>query len=242
LTDPSAPAPGHELRRATWAHATPFVAWLLLMTFLDVPALTPGAQYAVRTVCGVALALVFRPWRWYPRFQVRHAPLALLVGAAVFIIWVLPEAPVTARWCPRLHDLYMKYAVMPLGKHPAALTKFPFAPEVAGWPLTLVRLAGSAFVIAVLEEFFWRGFLYRWLQGLDFLAVDPGKWNRNMFLLTALFFGLEHAQWFAGILAGLAYGWLYLRTRDIWAAVLAHVFTNYVLGWYVIAGGQWSFW
>ena len=46
----------------------------------------------------------------------------------------------------------------------------------------------------------------------------------------------------AGFLAGLAYGLLFLRTRDIWAACIAHASTNLALGFYVLATGHWEFW
>jgi hypothetical protein len=60
--------------------------------------------------------------------------------------------------------------------------------------------------------------------------------------MTAVVFGVEHSEWLAGIVAGLAFGWLYLRTRDIWAAVVAHVTTNFILGWYVLATGSYHYW
>ena len=117
-----------------------------------------------------------------------------------------------------------------------------YAPAVCGWPLTLVRLAGSAFVISIAEEFFWRGFLYRWIQNIDFLKIDPGKLAWPAFLGTAALFGAEHAEWLAGVLCGLAYGWLYVRTRDIWAVSIAHAATNLLLGLYVLASGAYQFW
>ena len=63
-----------------------------------------------------------------------------------------------------------------------------------------------------------------------------------LLLLVALFFGLEHFRWAAGIVAGIAYGWLYIRTRDIWAVSIAHVVTNLVLGIYVVWADQYVFW
>jgi CAAX prenyl protease-like protein len=103
-------------------------------------------------------------------------------------------------------------------------------------------LAGSAFVIAIIEEFFWRGFLYRWMLGRFFLDVDHGKMSMAMLLVVSLIFGLEHARWLAGIIAGLAYGLLYIKTRDIWAASIAHVITNMLLGEYVLITGSYAFW
>ena len=118
----------------------------------------------------------------------------------------------------------------------------PYAPEICGWPLTLIRLAGSAFVISVIEEFFWRGFLYRWTLGGDFLRVDAGRLGWSRFLIVAAVFGFEHNEWLAGFVAGLAYGWLYVRTRDIWAACFAHAVTNLALGVYVLKTGAFFFW
>jgi len=108
--------------------------------------------------------------------------------------------------------------------------------------LTLVRLAGSAFVIAIIEEFFWRGFLYRWLLGSPFLKFNLGTMHVGMFWIVALLFGLEHTRWMVGILAGVAYGYLVIRTRDIWAGCIAHITTNLLLGIYVLITRSYHFW
>ncbi len=42
--------------------------------------------------------------------------------------------------------------------------------------------------------------------------------------------------------AGLAYGWLYIRARNLWAPIVAHAVTNGALGAYVVTTGHWSFW
>ena len=106
----------------------------------------------------------------------------------------------------------------------------------------MIRLLGSAVVIAPIEEFFWRGFLYRWLLAKDFLVVSLSTFRPGLFLLVALAFGFEHDRWLAGLVAGLIYGALILRTRDIWAACVAHAITNFLLGLYVLATGAYGFW
>jgi hypothetical protein len=229
------------LERAAWAHALPFILWIFLMKMLGDPS---GWNYAVRTAVCLAGFLVLRPWRGYAPPRLVYAFPALAVGFAVFVLWVLPESGWTARHAPVAHEFYRRWLVglWPPGRLPEPPTSLPYAPEVAGWSFALIRLAGSAFVIATIEEFFWRGFIYRWLQDRDWLRLDPGRFDARAFVLTALVFGLEHEQWFAGILAGAAYGWLYIRTRDIWAAVAAHGITNYLLGWYVLATGAYHFW
>jgi CAAX prenyl protease-like protein len=53
---------------------------------------------------------------------------------------------------------------------------------------------------------------------------------------------VEHSLWAAGILAGLAYGWLYMKTNNLWVPILAHAVTNGMLGLWVLHTGQWTFW
>ncbi len=222
----------------TASHVLPFVLWMFLLTGLGDPA---AWKYAVRSVVCLIAFLAYRPWRWYPALHLKNLPLATLVGLAVFVIWVLPESTLADR-TPALRDFYLRWAIMVPGKMPAPLEGRPYAPEVCGWPLTLMRLFGSAFVIAIIEEFFWRGFLYRWLIQRRFIDVDLGRMQVGLFLLVALFFGVEHNRYLAGAVAGLAYGWLLIRTRDVWATCIAHVITNFVLALYVLASDNYAFW
>jgi CAAX prenyl protease-like protein len=55
-------------------------------------------------------------------------------------------------------------------------------------------------------------------------------------------FALEHHLWFAGLLAGVAYGWLYIRAGNLWVPVVAHTITNGLLGVWVLHTGHWEFW
>lgn len=229
----------NPLVRAQIAHIVPFVAWLFVMQMLGDAA---GWKYAVRTAVCAGLFLWLRPWAGYPALKVRNLPLAFAVGAGVYVAWVGLQTAWFGERFPAVQDFYLRYCVRPLGRLPEPLTSFPFAPEVCGWPLALARLAGSAFVIAVIEEFFWRGWLYRWMLGRDFRAVDPGRFDLWPFLLTAVVFAVEHNEWLAGLFAGLVFGWLYLKTRDIWAASIAHMTTNFILGWHVLVTGAYHFW
>jgi CAAX prenyl protease-like protein len=162
-------------------------------------------------------------------------------GVLVLAFWVVPFLGL-GEGMPLIQELYLRFCVLPLGRLPSMPDHSIYAPEVCGWPLTLMRLAGSALVIAVAEEFFWRGFLYRRLVRRDFLSMPLGQYDRQAFWLSALIFGLEHREVVAGILAGAVFGAVMLRTRDLWSAVLAHVVTNLLLGIYVIAAGAYGFW
>ncbi len=231
--------PQENLERPTLAHIVPFIAWLFVAHMLGDPE---GWKYAVRSAICLGLFVWLRPWRWYGRLDLKNIPLAMVVGFAVLVIWVIGETPWLQSVAPWLYELYGKWGILPFGEMREVQTEFPYAPGATGWPLTLIRIAGSAFVIGIIEEFFWRGWLYRWMLGKNFLKVDPGTYDRFVFLTVALVFGLEHKEWLAGFGAGLAYAWLYLKTRDIWATALAHALTNFLLGWYVIWADAYYFW
>lgn len=231
--------PGQTRSRAAWAHVIPFVLWLFVMHMLGDPA---GWKYAVRTALCAGAFLWLRPWAGYPGLKIRNLPLAFAVGLLVFVAWVGMETAWMGARFPAWQDAYVRYAVLPWGRPREDPLGAAYAPETAGWAMMGMRLFGSAVVIAVIEEFFWRGFLYRWMQGRDFRAVDPGRFDAISFFLVAAVFGVEHREWLAGFVAGLAYGAMYLKTRDIWATAVAHGVTNYVLGLYVVSTGSYAFW
>lgn len=224
-------------RRAFIDHILPFAAWLLLMELLPRTAWA----YALRSLVCFGLFLWCRPWRYYPHLNLRYWPLAATLGVLVGMVWVLPELPLW-QTLPQWQQFYGQWAILPPWSVAAPAVESLYDPAVAGWPLALTRLLGSALVIAIIEEFFWRGFLYRWLMERDFLSADPGRYVPWAFWLTVVLFGLEHDRWLVGMVAGAAYGWLYLRTRTLWAPIAAHVLTNFLLGLYVLSAGAWHFW
>jgi CAAX prenyl protease-like protein len=93
-----------------------------------------------------------------------------------------------------------------------------------------------------MEELFWRSFLLRWIAEPDFLRAGPAAAGLKGLLISSVLFGFEHNLWLAGIVAGLAYGALYMRYRSIWAAIAAHAVTNGLLGAWVVHTGNWHYW
>ena len=71
---------------------------------------------------------------------------------------------------------------------------------------------------------------------------DIGVMDTKMCILVAVLFALEHNEWLMGFLCGLMFTWLMVKTRDIWVAILAHAFTNGLLGWYAVHTGAYWFW
>ncbi len=287
------------MAKAARAHCVPFFVWIGALLVVQMTHLTNVAEvhegrsivagmglftmpaaYAVRAVLGALVLCLWRPWRYYEALKRKNVLPAVLLGVAVFLLWVGFETECVKKLLPGLSELYERWCVLPFGElrkpveyvlleavdgvapevpdlagqlypvgevvpdgyRAAALAGSVYSPAVCGWPLTLVRLAGSAFVIAVAEEFFWRGFLCRWIQNIDFLDVDIGKFAPFAFFVTVALFGAEHTEWLMGALTGVLYGLFFLRTRDIWAAAVAHVTTNLLLGVYVLVFGAYQFW
>lgn len=237
VDSPPKPVKPHPLSPG-WRHALPFVVWIAIMMLPGDPS---GWRYAIRAALGAGVFLWCRPWEYYKPPRWSDALVGVPVGIAVLLVWIGLETPWAERF-PAVQEFYLRWFVLPVARLPESPATSPYAPSVCGWPLSLVRLAGSAFVIAVVEEFFWRGFLYRWLVDRNFLSVKLELFELQAFLLMVLFFGLEHDRWLAGMFAGAAYGGVILWRRNVWAAVFAHVLTNFLLGLWVLHANQYIFW
>lgn len=101
----------------------------------------------------------------------------------------------------------------------------------AGWQFPALALAtflGMLWVVALSEEFFFRGLLQRWLS----------EWLRSQWtglVAASILFGLLHLpfrsfpNWRFALLASVAgffYGHAFLRTGNIRAAMVAHALVN----------------
>lgn len=235
-----------ENERAVWTHVIPFIVWLLLMGLLGDPS---GLRYAIQTFVGLILLLACRPWRWYERPKLKNIPLALAVGFLVFIFWVGLESEFFKNAAPQISEFYERWLVdlTRIGKLREPLEMgdnglYHYDPRTTGWPLFWIHMLGTTIVIGAIEEFFFRGFVYRWMQGSPFFRKNIGYMDAPMCILVSVLFALEHREWIMGFLCGLMFTWLMVRTRDIWAAIWAHAFTNGLLGWYAIETGAWHFW
>lgn len=228
-----------EHRRALIARCVPFglfIGFLVLMSFAPEPTSVADGEtdwrwlYGARTIV-VGLALVVF-WRWYD--ELRNAPrmtafdwaASIVIGVVIFGLWIV-----------------MDEGWMVIGSGDSA----GFDPRQHGsdalhWPHTVLRLIGLAVVVPLAEELFWRSFLMRWLERPDFLKVEPARVGMKAFAITAALFAVEHSQWLAGLIAGVAYGWLYVRTGKLWPAVIAHAITNGMLGVYILGWQQYRFW
>lgn len=148
------------------------------------------------------------------RFRISWNWLAVLIGVVVFIQWVA-------------------FGDFVLGETDSV--PFSFV------DMTLKLLIGVA-LAPVVEEFFTRFFLIRYLIDKDWKKVKLGTYTNASFIITVIFFSLSHSRWLAGLFAGILFNLLLYRTRKIEHCVLAHAVANLLLGIYVIYTGSWQFW
>ena len=98
-------------------------------------------------------------------------------------------------------------------------------------------------LVPFMEEFFWRDFLWRRIASPnDFRLAGVGEWDRNAFWLVPVFFATVHTQMLTAFVWGLMIGCLLLRTKSLGACIVMHGVTNFLLGAYVLATGDWYFW
>ncbi|MBT8396897.1 MAG: CAAX prenyl protease-related protein, partial [Gemmatimonadetes bacterium] len=177
----------------------PFLLFIGIMALdpLLRPFLPSGVDgqwlYGVRSALALAVVLAF--WKHYAELRdplpasLTDWGIGIGMGVAVFFLWI---------------NLDFK----PLAFANAG--GFDPGPENGlDLGLVAVRLAGATLVVPVMEELFWRSFILRWLQRPKFLSLDPAGVGVRALLISSVLFATEHRLWFAGLLAGLAYGWLY---------------------------------
>ena len=166
--------------------------------------------------------------RWVISFE------ALLTGPLVFILWVTLDVPYTKFSQPDdSWNLQKQFAAAP----------------VMVWVFAGVRIAGSTLLVPMLEEVFYRSFLYRYILAPNWMFTAHSSFAVKPFLITSIVFGFTHQHWLAGIACGIIYQLLVIRTNRIGDAITAHAVTNLLLGVWVITKGfgyaekeQWHFW
>jgi CAAX protease family protein len=216
--------------RATIGYIAPFIAFVVSMAIERLIPLPGQWLYPVRFAIVLALILTFSlPYlTWRPRFPLG----SVLIGVAVFVIWVAPDILFGYRDSWLFNNSITGAAKSSLPPHLKQNIVF-----------MALRSISSLALVPVLEELFWRGWMMRWLIDKDFLKVPLGTYQSSAFWIVALLFASEHGPyWEVGLIAGIIYNWWIIRTRNLADCILAHGVTNAVLSAYVIYTGQWQYW
>jgi len=195
--------------------------------------------YTARIALTLAVAALALPA--YRMFRLRVSWLAVAVGTVGVILWIglcslgLEQQYILPALSGILGESGGRAAYNPLEQldgRPAALAGF-----------LAVRFFGLALLVPLIEEFFVRGFLMRFVQEADWWQVPIGAADIAAWIAVIVYAVLTHpgemlaaAVWFSLVT------WLITRTRNIWDAVAAHAVTNLLLGVYVVSFRQWELW
>lgn len=152
---------------------------------------------------------------------------AVAVGVAVFVVWV----GLDGRY-PLLAAREETFNPVRTYGQWSALALF----------FTGIRVLGSVLVVPLLEEVFYRSFLYRYFVKSDFLKIPLRHFDLRAFLVVGIAFGISHFEWLPGILCAFAYQWLVIRKDRLGDAITAHAITNFLLALWVIFRPAYYFW
>ena len=192
--------------------------------------------YALKIAATLAaVAYVWPGYRAFPWRVTRWSLIAGVVGAGVWI--GLSKLEIERRL---LGPLGLD-SLLGLGQRSA----FNPLVELRANPLwaygfLAIRLFGLAVLVLIIEEFFLRGFLMRFVVRADWWNVPFGQVNTAAVIAGTLVPMLMHpGELFAAAVWFSLITWLMVHTRSIWDCIVAHAITNSLLGCYVLASGDW---
>jgi CAAX protease family protein len=185
--------------------------------------------YVARAVI-VAILLWFFWWRYTP-VHWTHLKLGFFMGVIGTVQWIAMQ-----RWLQAHVEFF----------RPGDF----FNPETAiaspalRYLFFMVRIASAVLVVPVMEELFWRDYVWRViLAPTDFKLAHIGEWHWLPFIMVAAAFATVHGNWvLTAFVWGLMIGWLLVRTKSLGACIIMHATTNLLLASYILWTKNWSFW
>ena len=218
-------------RSAAVPYVAPFVIFLALIGLSHLWQMPALADEILRLVVMLAvLSLVARP---VMDFRMQNWGASVLVGVAIFILWIAPDL------------LFVQYRSLFLFDNSVVGTARSSLTETARHdvPVLFLRTLRAVAIVPIVEELFWRGWLMRWVINNDFERVPLGAYSALSFWAVALLFASEHGPyWDVGLVAGILFNWWMIRTKSLGDLILAHAVANACLSGYVIAAGKWEYW
>lgn len=230
----------------------PFIVYMVAGSFEPGPPPADGAEaakpwidlgieyrhyplvYTAKIV--LTLAAMAFVWPGYRQYTGRVGWLAVVIGVVGTAVWValahLQRWGVAQSDIGWLQSYGSRSAFNPLEE---LRDQGPMA-----YAFLAVRFLGLVAIVPVIEEFFLRGFLMRFVMAEKWWEVPFGNVNQLAVIVGTAVPVLMHPQealaaavWFSAVT------WLMVRTRSIWSCILAHAITNALLGAYVLATGEW---
>jgi CAAX prenyl protease-like protein len=245
MSSPAPPTPDDQPKPPSVSHTRDDLAYVVpMLVFLaftwlggnaTVKAYLPAAypiSYVLKTVVVAGLLVLFR--RHYTKVRWDYWWLGAIVGVVGIFQWVGMQL-----WLQQ----HVAFFVPPSAD--AVFDPFrDIASPTARLALLAVRVAGATLLVSVMEELFWRDFLWRQiLAPNDFKLASVGEWGWAPFLGVSVAFAFVHGNWWlTSVVWALMVGGLLAYTRSLGACIVAHAVTNALLAAYVLRTHDWAFW
>jgi CAAX prenyl protease-like protein len=233
MTEPAADTPiaPRPLVRDDVAYVLP-MAIFMTSTWVggQWPSLYPASYIAKVILVTIALIVL---WRHYTKISWRYGWLGAIVGVIGIFQWVPMQL-----WLQRNVAFFA-----PSGE-PFDPTKMFVESDAILYGFLAFRVIGAVLVVPVMEELFWRDFLWRQiLAPNDFKLAEVGERAWAPFLIVSLVFAFVHGNWWlTSIVWALMIGGLLMYTKSLGACIIAHAVTNLLLAAYVLKYRDWAFW
>ncbi|MGH9558550.1 MAG: CAAX prenyl protease-related protein [Bryobacteraceae bacterium] len=212
-------------------YVAPFAVFLALLALHSVLPLPDLADQILR-IAVVAAAIL-----WFSSgvldFRAPHWFASVLLGAAVFALWIAPDL------------LFPNYRHFWLFNNPVTGSiHSSLSPAAHGDSTVLaLRTLRAVVIVPIVEELFWRAWLMRWLISPHFQKLPLGAYTAASFWIVAALFASEHGPyWDVGLITGIIYNYWMVRTKNLGDLILTHAVTNACLSAYVIGAGKWEYW
>jgi CAAX prenyl protease-like protein len=190
------------------------------------------ALYTAKTVVVAGMLVVL--WRHYTKIRWNYWWLGLIFGVIGIFQWVPMQL-----WLQQHFEFFR-----PSDPDKVFNPLRDIASPQLRWAFIGVRLAGAVLVVPVMEELFWRDFLWRQvIAPNDFKLAEVGEWDWKAFLAVSALFAVVHGNWWlTSIVWAMLAGLLLVMTRSLGACIVMHATTNLLLGAYVLRWQDWAFW
>jgi CAAX prenyl protease-like protein len=225
--------PRKSLIRDDVAYIIP-MAVFLLFTQAGVwwPAFYPASYIAKTFIVAILLVIL---WRHFTKIRWDYWWLGIVFGIVGIFQWIGIDD---------LYNFLLAHVLHMPAKPSTAFIPFEhFHSSAAAWAFISIRLAGATLLVPVMEELFWRDFLWRMIMAPnDFKLAEVGEPDWKAWLVVSIIFCFVHPQWLTAIVWGAMIGGLLMLTRSLGACIIMHGVTNLLLGLYVLKTGKWYFW
>lgn len=203
----------------------------------------------------LAMCLV---WPGYRTFPLRVSGLSVVVGVVGVVLWIVlcdlrlepkvigPIDEFLGSFIPGLEEGDTPSVGLMSMLGTGQRSAFNPLKQLASTPVwaylfLAIRFFGLAMIVPVIEEFFLRGFLMRYVVHEQWWQVPFGSVNRLAVIAgTAVPMLMHPGELLAAFVWFSMVTWLMVRTRNIWDCVVAHGVTNLLLGIYVVWFDQWQ--